>query len=346
MKKLRIGMIGCGQIMPATASGILESRHCEMKGFFDIENAALEAAGVEYGLPTQNDLFKFLDDDGIDAVYIAVPHALHAAIAVEAMRAGKHVMIEKPMTTTPGDARFIVDEAGKTGMVAGVAMSRRLTGGVQKARELIGKGAIGDIASTRINAIGYKDEKYWSNGVGGRARRSTWRAFQGMAGGGILIMNAIHNLDAMYYMTGLKPSGVTALGGTYTAAAAVEDMIGVLISYENSRAYGVCEAMSSAFGAAHTDNTDVIYGTRGTIRFVGNMLSIYTTVEGLGIPTGVFTEIPVAEKKDRSLLMDDFAMAIRDGGKPLIPAEDGALIVGTICAAYRSLLSGKPESVI
>ncbi len=345
MQKLRIGMIGCGQIMPATAKGIKESARCEMTRFLDVEPTAMNETAAAFGLPVENDLFGFLAHEDIDAVYVAVPHALHAAIAVAAVRAGKHVMIEKPMATTPGDAAFIVSEVRKAGRVGAVAMVMRFTQTVQKARELVLRGAIGSVTNTRILAIGYKDDTYWSNGVGGRARLSTWRAFEGMAGGGILIMNAVHNLDAMYHITGLAPASVSALGGTYTATAAVEDAIGLLIQYQDSSAYCVCEAMSSAFGASHTDNTNVIYGTKGTLRFQGDLLELYTTVEGMGVPTGVFTAIPVERQNDRALFVDDFARAIVEGGRPLIPVEDGALITNTICAAYRSMRSHAPEAV-
>jgi predicted dehydrogenase len=104
--------------------------------------------------------------------------------------------------------------------------------------------------------------------------------------------------------------------------------------------------MSSAFGASHTDNVDVIYGTKGTIKFTGNDLSVFTTVGGLGLPVGEFAKIAAEKDESRKALMDDFALAIQEGRKPLVPAEDGALIAGTICAAYRSLLSGQPENVI
>ena len=346
MEKLRIGMIGCGQIMPATAKGILGGENCQMVRLLDIDPVALGETKDKYGVAAENDLFALLYDDEIEAVYIAIPHALHAAVAVEALRAGKHVMIEKPMATTPGDAHFIVAEADKSGKTAGVAMSQRFTACVEKARELIKKGAIGDISSTHIRELGFKVENYWSNGVGGTARRSTWRAFQGMAGGGILIMNAVHFLDSMYYMTGLTPKSAFALGGTYRAPAAVEDSISVLLSYAESNAYGVCEAMSSAFGAYEIDNGSYIYGTKGTIRIIRRELSLCTSVEGMGVPTGSFQVIPVEDNSDRALLMDDFANACRTGGKPRIPVEDGALITGTICAAYRSLVSGRPEEVI
>ena len=346
MEKLRIGMIGCGQIMPATAKGILDSRNCEMKRLMDINHAALAEAAEKFGLPAHTDLFEFLACSDIDAVYIAVPHASHAAIAVEALRAGKHVMIEKPMATTAGDARLIIKESEKAGKTVGVAMTMRFMNSVRKAREFILKGAIGDVISTRVSVVGYKDGAYYTNGVLGMAKRSAWRAFQGMAGGGILIMNAVHNLDAMYYITGLVPARVTALGGTYIAPASVEDMIALLISYKDSNSYGVCEAMSSAFGANHADNYNVIYGTKGILRMNGPELSIYTVAEDMGVPVGKLTNVDAKyDGDDRKLLIEDFAEAVMDGRKPLISAEDGALITGTICAAYRSMANGSPEDV-
>lgn len=346
-EKIRFGMIGCGQIMPATAKGILQSQKCEIAAVMDIDPEAAEEKAAEYQVPGYTDLWKFLDHPGMDAVYIAVPHAIHVPLGVEAARAGKHVMVEKPMATSVADAKMLADECRKANVKLSVAMGMRYAASSRIAHDLIQQGAIGDVTNFLVRSIGCKDAKYWSNGVFGQAKRSCWRAYQGMAGGGILIMNAVHNLDALYYITGLKPVEVMAMGGTYSARAAVEDTVSLLIRYGQNQAYGVCEAMSSAWGASHTDNTTVIYGTKGTIRFAGKQVELFTTVEGLGYETGKFVEVPSQEGGgDRTELMDGFAEAILSGKEPFITGEDGIMITDLILSAYRSVQSGRVERLI
>jgi predicted dehydrogenase len=180
--------------------------------------------------------------------------------------------------------------------------------------------------------------------VGGRAKRSAWRAFKSQAGGGILIMNAVHNLDAMYYATGLKPVEVAAMGGTYTAKAAVEDTISILVKYHKNNAYGTCDAMSGAHGASHTDNSTVIYGTKGTIR-LGDKLELFTSIEGEEYPAQKYTEIELDEYNSRATIMDDFAMAILEDRQPTVTGEDGLMITDLILSSYRSLQSGQVEKL-
>lgn len=345
VKKIRIGMVGCGQIMPSTADGILSSKHCEMSCLFDIDSDILTERATAYHVKTESDFWQFIARDDIDAIYLAVPHALHAPLAVESIRAGKHVMIEKPLATNINDAKMILDESKKAKVKVGVAMAMRFDGRVELTKKLIEDGVIGSITNTRAHAIGYKDKNYWSNGVGGEAKRSAWRAYKGMAGGGILIMNAVHNLDAMYYMTGLKPVEVMSMGGSFNVPAAVENAISVLIRYDKNNSYGVCEAMSSAFGASHTDDSTAIYGTKGTIKFSELGIDLFTSNDSSGYETNKWVNLAVENVDIRAALMDDFALAIINGTSPRINAEEGLLIVDMICSAYKSLESGSVEKL-
>ena len=90
--KMCIGMVGCGQIMPSTAKGILASQHCIIDAVMDIDADAAKEKGEMYAVPYYTDLWEFLARPEMDVVYIAVPHALHVPIGIEAARAGKHAL--------------------------------------------------------------------------------------------------------------------------------------------------------------------------------------------------------------------------------------------------------------
>ena len=244
--KMCIGMVGCGQIMPSTAKGILASQHCIIDAVMDIDADAAKEKGEMYAVPYYTDLWEFLARPEMDIVYIAVPHALHVPIGIEAARAGKHVIVEKPMATAVEDAKMLVAECREAGVKLTQAMGMRYGATTKLTHDLIQAGAIGDFTSYLVRSIGMKDAKYWSNGVFGQAKRSCWRAYKGMAGGGILVMNAVHNLDALYYMTGATPVEVMAMGGNYSSRSALEDSMSLLIRFREHDSYGVCQAMSAA----------------------------------------------------------------------------------------------------
>ena len=342
-RKLRIGMVGCGQIMPSTAKGIQASEHCVIDAVMDTDEEAAKEKSETFGVPYYTDLWKFLERNTMDAVYIAVPHALHVPIGIEAARAGKHVIVEKPMATAVEDARMLVEECREAGVKLTQAMGMRYGATSVLTHDLIKAGAIGDFTSYLVRSIGMKDAKYWSNGVFGQAKRSCWRAYKGMAGGGILVMNAVHNLDALYYMTGAIPTEVMAMGGNYSSRSALEDSMTMLVRFKQNSAYGVCQAMSAAHGASHTDNSTFIYGTKGTIRFAGKNLELFTTVEGLGYETGKWLTIEPEKKPDaRTLLVDGFAEAIWEDKTPFITGEEGVMITEMMLGAYRSMETGAP----
>ena len=184
--KMCIGMVGCGQIMPSTAKGILASQHCIIDAVMDIDADAAKEKGEMYAVPYYTDLWEFLARPEMDIVYIAVPHALHVPIGIEAARAGKHVIVEKPMATAVEDAKMLVAECREAGVKLTQAMGMRYGATTKLTHDLIQAGAIGDFTSYLVRSIGMKDAKYWSNGVFGQAKRSCWRAYKGMAGGGIL----------------------------------------------------------------------------------------------------------------------------------------------------------------
>lgn len=124
-EKIRIGMVGCGQIMPATAKGILAAKNCVMQCVYDVDMEAAQEKKNMFGIPIEASFWKLLEREDVDALYLAVPHALHVPLALEAIRAGKHVLIEKPMATNIQDARLIVDESKKFDVKVSVAMAMR-----------------------------------------------------------------------------------------------------------------------------------------------------------------------------------------------------------------------------
>ncbi len=305
----------------------------------DIDPVAASELADKHNVPVVGDFYQLLDRDDIDAVYLSVPHCFHAPFTVEAARKGKHIIVEKPMATDIRDAEMMVEAARQNRVKLTVALPMRRSPPVRKARELLQGGTIGRIMSTRVHVMGYKTDEYWTHGVAGKARRSSWRGWYGTAGGGILIMNAVHFLDAMLYATGLTVQSVFALGGTYASPAAVEDSMAVSMGYVESNAYGVLEASSHAVGS-RADNCIWIFGTEGQIR-ITDRLEVFTLLTSADIPAGVWQEIDVTDHvgrvTPRAFLMDDLAQAARDDRDPSVSGEEGLEVTRVMLTAYRSM---------
>ncbi len=335
----QIGIVGAGQIANDTAEAIVESELCSIGAVVDIDPVAAADLAHRYDVPVIGDFYHLLEREDIDAVYLSVPHCYHAPYAIEAARSGKHIIVEKPMATDVRDAEMMVEAARQGRVKLSVALPMRFSGPVRMTRELLHGGMIGRIISTRVHVMGYKADEYWTHGVGGKARRSSWRGWYATAGGGILIMNAVHFLDAMLYATQLTVKSVYALGGTYASPAAVEDSIAVAMGYMESKAYGVLEASSHAVGSCG-DNCIWIFGTEGQIR-ITDRLEAFASLSSADIPPGVWQEIDVknyiGNVGPRAFLMDDLALAVRDDRDPAVSGEEGLAVTRIMLMAYRSM---------
>ena len=174
-----------------------------------------------YGVPAWTDLDRALAESGAGAVYVATPVFLHAPQAIASFRAGKHVLLEKPMALDYAEAQSIQQAADDAGRVLGVAYYRRMYPKVNRAMELIAAGAIG----RPFFATATSHDWFYPN-----PGERDWFIDPRRAGGGPLYDIASHRIDLMNYLFG-SPARVTGHLSTLVQPIAVEDNATVLIEY-------------------------------------------------------------------------------------------------------------------
>lgn len=149
------GIIGYGYWGPNLARNVSEAAGAELSAISDMQQAALDRAGSRYpGVSLHRNWLDMISDPKIDAVLVATPVSSHFEIALAALQAGKHVLVEKPITTTSAEARTLIEEADRRGLILMVDHTFVYTPAVRKIRELIVDGSLGDIYyydSTRVN---------------------------------------------------------------------------------------------------------------------------------------------------------------------------------------------------
>lgn len=342
MDRLRIGMIGCGEIAVRMAAAIASSRHAKHVMVMDTQAALAQDLGQQYGVPWTDRVDDLLANPAVDAVYIAVPHHLHASLTMQAAEAGKHVLVEKPIATTLADAEAMIAAARANGVWLSVNFHAQVDPLCQAARDLVARGTIGQVVGTRIVYRGDKPASYWTSGYSGRVA-TDWRVRKATAGGGVLIMNAIHDLNTMRFITGLEAVRVYAEYGTYDTPVEVEDFIAVTYRYDND-AIGTIEAGSAIRGGDPLHDVDRIYGTGGQI-LLSEPLLVYTTVATAGLPTNQWQELPViplTAEELQTAMVDGFAGPIVLGDRPTVAAQDGLAVLAIVLAAYQSGAEGRP----
>lgn len=335
-QKLRIGMIGCGEIAVQTAKGIAAATSAEHVMVMDVSEPVAADLGRTYGVPHTTSVEELLANPAVEAVYIAVPHHLHAPLTLQALAAGKPVLVEKPIATTLADADAMIAAARAAGVALAVAYQAQVDPTAQRLKALIAAGAIGKVIGTRIVYRGDKPETYWSGGYSGRIR-TDWRTSQAQAGGGVLIMNTVHDLNTLRFITGLEATRVYGEYDTFTTPVEVEDYIAVTYRYDNG-AIGTLEAGSAIRGKDPRGAVNRIYGQDGQILF-SNPPQIYATAEVAGLRAGAWQEVPAAPRDregGRAAIADGFARAVLAGEPPPVRGEDGRAALEIVVAAYQS----------
>lgn len=207
-KKLKVGIIGCGGIATSKhMPGLQTIKEVEMTAFCDIIPERAEKAREKFGAKSAKvytDYKELLSDPTIDVVHICTPNRSHSFITIDALHAGKHVMVEKPMAKTAKEARAMVEAAKETGKKLTVGYQNRCRPeSIYLRREIVDKGKMGEI--------------YYAKALALRRRATpTWGVFldEYEQGGGPLIDIGTHALDlTLYMMNNYRPRLV--LGTTY-----------------------------------------------------------------------------------------------------------------------------------
>jgi UDP-N-acetyl-2-amino-2-deoxyglucuronate dehydrogenase len=217
-------------------------------------------------VPAMLDYESMLARPDVDAVMISVPHMLHAPLATQAARSGKHILLEKPMGVNLHDATQIVDSCRQEGVRLTVNFSFRYLPVIQLACQLVQEGALGDICGTQISHLMYKGPSYWAGGFTARSP-SSWRGFKDKSGGGVLIMALCHAVDYLRLITGLEIKQAFSEYGTFASPVEVEDGIAVSYRYENG-AVGSITA-STCWRATPVQEVR-IWGTHGSLVICDN----------------------------------------------------------------------------
>lgn len=274
---------------------------------------------------------EMLNEADIDAVYIATPPFLHCELALKALQAKKHVLVEKPMAMNNDECERLIRMTEKQGVKLGVAYYRRFFPKVAEVKRIISDGTIGRVIGARIVFHSWycpqKDLK-------------SWRVDKNMAGGGPLWDMGCHKLDLLIELLGM-PKSVSALMSTQTHYYEVEDSCSALLELENG---GQCIA-SFNWNARTWSDEFVILGTDGKITMNpcdSDGVDIELTpklIKGLG--KEVTSVLKPNAPNVHMPLIDDFVSSIIEDRQPKISAVEGYKTNRIISAIEKSSIEGK-----
>lgn len=331
---VRIAVIGCGVQGQLNARDVAAADGCILAGVMDTQVHLAEKLAAEHGVPAWGDFSHVLASPDVDALFLVTPHHLHLPQVEAAAAAGKHVLVEKPLAANYSDAAALVRTVESSAIRSGTWLGYRYMPHVVEARRLVDVGAIGTLRGGELSYQNFKPLSYY--------RVSGWRAKWECAGGGVLIMNGIHFLDAFLAIAPEPPVEVSASYSTLaTSESEVEDTLAMWIRFANG-ALATVQVSSCAMGMTQNGPSMRFFGQDGTLS-LGHPHQIFTEIDGLGYPPGQWSILdPLPAMKPMGIeMVERFASGVRSGHME-ISARDGLRVQAVIEAAYRSMREGRP----
>ena len=192
--QLRVGVIGCGGISGVHIPVLMNLPQAKIVAVCDIRPDRLQKAVEQTGAQGYSDWRQVIAREDIDIVHILTPHYLHAPMAIEALRAGKHVLTEKPMASELSDAKRMIAEADTARGTLNVIFQNRYNASTVALKEIIASGQAGRLLCARASICWHRTPPYYTD--------SGWRGRWDTEGGGALINQSIHTLDLLSYLGG------------------------------------------------------------------------------------------------------------------------------------------------
>jgi predicted dehydrogenase len=345
--RLRFGIVGCGSASVPVCEAVSASPLTELATVYDINRVLAEDLGQRFQVPVAASFEDLLANPSVDVVYVAVPHYLLAPLTKQVLEAGKHAFTEKPLAISLEEIDQLIYISTQKQVALGVFYEMRYAPAHALARELIQAGAIGKLIGLQIQTLIDKPLTYWQSGYDGRSA-NPWRGMKPQAGGGVVLMNTSHLLDALFYITDLKITRLSAEVGTLASSVDVEDTASAILYFDNG-AIGSLFAGAHINGA-HNDERCFIYGTEGQIRlpdpYSSDSLQIYLKRPTADFTAGEWHSISIEPVQVHRRAIEEFAQAVCSGQRAPIDAQAARQVLSVVLAMYQSSLEHRAISII
>ena len=342
---IKIGILGCGKIaqvrhIPEYAA----NPDCQLVGFYNPTKSRAEDMAAKYGGLAYDTAEELLANPEIDAVSVCAANYAHAALSIQALKAGKHVLCEKPMATTLADCEAMVECAKKNGKFLMIGHNQRLAKAHMEAKRLIDAGLIGDIITFRTS-FGHGGPETWAIKPG----KDTWFFDKSKAAMGVMADLGVHKTDLIQYLTGQRVVRTTARLVTLDKRGEDGELIGVddnaVCIYEMSGgAFGTMTASWTYYGAE--DNSTVLYGTKGIMRIYDDPAhSIVVKLADGTMQTYDVEQIQTNDNQTKSGVIDLWVDCLKNNRAPEISGESALYAMRAVFASIESSQTGKTVEI-
>ncbi|MBI1280676.1 MAG: hypothetical protein GC179_21310 [Anaerolineaceae bacterium] len=339
---IRVGLIGCGLMARAHLPGYQTTgERVEIVMCCDNNEqlAQTHAQNIGGDIVVTSDWEQVIANPNVDAVDICSPHFLHAPMVLAAAKAGKHILLEKPMAMNLTEGQQMVDAANAAGKVFMVAQNQRYLPEHQPIKDWLDQGAIGRVIAARIDGNQFLSRAY---------PKGHWLFSKALTGGGVIRTTAIHKIDLLRYFLG-EVKRVTAFYSTSGLNPEMdnEDVATIAMEFENGALGEAFFTFASYQNPIPTASHElvILYGSKGMINNINGWNMYSTELEAyssamtpMGLPNADYTQSFVRE-------VGHFLDCIETGQEPLTSGRDNLNTIAVIDAIYQAAETGKATTV-
>jgi UDP-N-acetyl-2-amino-2-deoxyglucuronate dehydrogenase len=347
--EIRFGLIGCGVISKTHAEQIDRIDGARLVAVADVEEEKARNLAEKYKVDWYHDYLELLKREDIDVVNILTPSGMHADMAIEAAKYGKHIIAEKPIDITLEKANSMIEVCRDAGVKLATISQHRFDPSTVKVKESIVQGNLGSPVLGQAAVNWYRSQDYYDSGE--------WRGTWALDGGGALMNQSIHTIDLLQYLMGPVES-INAHTATLThERIEVEDVAVATVKFTNG-ALGTIIGTTSAYPGLSARLE--VFGTHGSAVIDNDVLTNYylRSEEEKGEMYGGGKAVNLAKQENNEdvagasdpaaifgdshrIQIQDMIDAIREDREPLVNGEEGLKPLEIILAIYESAKTGK-----
>ena len=336
----KIGIIGCGKIAQVRhIPEYAENPNAELAGFYDLNTERAQSLAQQYNAKAYDSVEAMLADPQIDAVSVCTANHSHAEITIAALKAGKHVLCEKPMAVHLDECEQMVQAAKQAGRYLMIGHNQRLAKAHAKAKQLLEQGEIGRLITFRTT-FGHGGPETWSVDPG----QNVWFFDRSKAVMGAMADLGIHKTDLIQFLCGSHVTAVTARLLTLDKKYADGTPIGVddnafcIYEMENG-VVGTMTASWTYYGAE--DNSTILYGTDGIMRIYDDPAHSIVVKKKNGECYQYDVEaIQTNDNQTKSGVIDLWMDCLSQGKEPEISGENALYAMRAVFGAVQSSETG------
>ena len=330
MKMLRFGILGCGTVAGYHAAAIAAVPGAKVVCACGKSPERAEEFCCKWGISRVKSYREMLERQDVDVISLCTPSGLHGEEAVAALKAGKHLVIEKPVSIRNADADQILTLAEASNRTVGVISQMRFSDAAREIYRAMSAGAFGKLVSAALTMRYYRGQDYYDSGA--------WRGTQSMDGGGILMNQGIHGVDLLASFMG-PVQEVTGYTTTRLRKIEVEDTACAVLRFA-SGAIGTIDATVCNPGGSPMRIE--ICGEKGSVVLEDESIAFWGLEKPCGVPVGMLSGSSASASptgisvENHIRQFADFVAAVRDQRVPAVTVRDGRHALQIVCGVYES----------